>query len=51
MSLTPHPDDGRICVADCGKPAPECHCKARYAKQYQDFVNDVLYATPKEPKA
>lgn len=30
MSLTPPSDDGRMCVADCGKPAPECRCKARF---------------------
>ena len=35
MSLCAKKSDGRMCVADCGKPAPECHGRARYPYTHQ----------------
>jgi len=35
MSLCAEKSAGRVCVADCGKPAPECHCRARYPYTHQ----------------
>lgn len=30
MTIAANQPDDRICFVDCGKSAPECHCKARF---------------------
>jgi hypothetical protein len=43
MTLAATDPEHRICFIDCGKSAPECHCKARLSNEYRDFVNTIQY--------
>lgn len=48
MTFTRQEPESRVCFVDCGKEAPECHCRARYPythhgpSVYGDKLTDFL---------